>query len=125
MTEKGDVYKLEFEERAGYLFTRVSAETIKRDSAIAYLTEIAGKCKEVKAKRLMLVRNIPMMLPDADLFFTTNDFLKMIGETRVAYVNPHDAISEEMDFAILIGVNRGGDYSLFNSEKEAERWLLN
>lgn len=124
MTKLPKGYELNFVEHRDYLRAQVVAETIDRASAMEYLTAVAGECKRLDATRLMLVRQIPVMLPDADLFFTTTDFLKMIGDLRVAFVNPYSDIHEEMDFAILIGVNRGANYQLFSSESAAGAWLL-
>jgi hypothetical protein len=123
MTTPTKPFELTFEDRTSYLYARVNAETIDRPNALKYLKEVADRCNDTGCERLMLCRDIPVMLSDADLFFTTTDFLKMIGTTRVAFVNPHAEIAKEMDFAILIGSNRGGNYKLFNNEFEAETWL--
>lgn len=63
------------------------------------------------------------MLPDSDLFFVTNEFLAMIRPARVAFINPFSPIAGDMDFAVMIGTNRGADYALFNNIPAAERWL--
>ena len=124
MNDPTKPYELLFNERAGYLRAKVSAETIDRPTAIAYLTQVAERSRATAFTRVMLIRDIPVMLADSDLFFTTTDFLKMIGDTKVAFVNPYLTIELEMDFAILIGKNRGGDLQLFNNEISAEEWLL-
>jgi len=64
------------------------------------------------------------MLPDADLFDVTNFFRSLMDDQHVAFVNPHSEISEDMEFAIRIGTNRGGNYHLFNTIEQAEDWLL-
>ena len=124
MTQAPKPYTLTFEERSEYLFARVTADTIDRDTALDYLRKVAARRLQIHARRLMLLREIPVMLPDSDLFFTTQDFLGMIGTTRVAFVNPYAEIDEGMSFAMTIGVNRGADYRLFNSVERAEEWLL-
>lgn len=117
-------YTLTFEERPGYLYARVSAGTIDAETAIEYLFKVAEKCDEIKCDRLMLERDIPVMLPTGDLFFTTQKFLERIKDIRVAFVNPHAPIREDMKFAIMIGTNRGALYSLHDNTASAERWLL-
>ncbi|MBV9241295.1 MAG: hypothetical protein JO314_04730 [Acidobacteria bacterium] len=117
-------YELTFDERSGYLYACVTADAIDRETALDYLRKVADRITDSEYERLMLERDIPMMLPAAELFFTTQDFLKMVGPTRVAFVNKHIVIHEEMDFAILIGTNRGANYRLFNNEAEAEEWLV-
>jgi hypothetical protein len=117
-------YELLFDERSGYLYACVTADRIDRGSAVEYLKEIADRINRSDYDGLMLERDIPMMLSDADLFFTTQDFLNMTGLERVAFVNKHLPIKTQMEFAILIGTNRGANYRLFNVVDEAEKWLL-
>jgi hypothetical protein len=117
-------YALTFDDRPGYLFAHVQAAAISRESALKYLGEVARRREETGARRVLLVREIPVMLSDSDLFFTTRDFLDMIGSTRIAFVNPYSEIEEGMDFAMTIGLNRGANYRLFSSVEAAEEWLL-
>lgn len=124
MSDSATPYDLTFEVREHYLYVCVKAPSIDRESALAYLTEIAQRRASVKSRRLMIVRDIPVMLSDSDLFFTTRDFLEMIGTTKVAFVNPHASIEDGMNFAMTIGINRGANYHLFGNTDSAERWLL-
>ena len=117
-------YELTFEARPGYIYARVKADVIDRATALEYLTRVADRVSDSSFTRLMLERDIPQMLPDTDLFFTTQDFLRMIGSTRIAFVNPHSKIHDAMGFAMMIGTNRGANYQLFNDPSLAEEWLL-
>lgn len=116
-------YKLTFEQRPGYLYARVEAETIDRESALAYLREVADKCSEISCERLVLERDIPVMLSVADLLFTTDDFQKMMHDIRVAFINPHLPIDDDMGFAMTIANNRGAVFQLHRDVAEAEKWL--
>ena len=116
--------QLTFEERPGYLYANVAAETIDRERALVYLTAVAAKCSELGHRRLMLERDIAQMLPPADLFFTTNDFIAMMSGRVIAFVNTHPEIADDMDFAMTIATNRGAEFRLFSSESRAEEWLL-
>ncbi len=124
MDDTSAPYSLTFEQRGGYIYALVSASTIDRASALSYLRAVAEHCAAANCRRLMLERDIPVMLPDTDLFFTTQDFLSMIGTMRVAFVNPHLSIEKAMEFAIMIGTNRGANYELFDNTAAAETWLL-
>src|SRR4029077_6336709 len=115
-------YELTFEERDGYLYARIKADTMNREMALAYLGEIADKCAELNCRLLILERDVPVMLPSGDLFFTTQDFMNMMKGRRVAFVNPHSTIENHMDFAITIGTNRGADFALHNTVAAAEKW---
>lgn len=124
MAESAPPYELVFEERKDYLYARVSADSIDPATALQYLSEISRKCAVKGIHQIMLVRNIPKMLNDGDLYFTAIGFQQMIGTRRVAFVNPYRDIREDMKFAVVVGMNRGGQYNIFDTEVEAERWLL-
>ena len=117
-------YDLIFDERDDYLYACVTADDIDRETALDYLSKVADRISDSPYEFLMLERDIPVMLPAPDLFFITRDFLKMLGPMRAAFVNKHATNEAELEFAMLIGTNRGADYRLFKSVPEAEAWLL-
>lgn len=117
-------YVLSFEEHSGYLLAKVTSDRMTADLAKEYLGKIAAKISETGAKRLMMFRDVSMMLSDPDLFDVTNFFLDLMRGKRVAFVNPHMEIKEDMEFAVRIGTNRGGLYKLFNNIPDAKKWLL-
>jgi hypothetical protein len=117
-------YDLIFDERPNYLYACVRADDIDRDTALDYLQKVAGRASGSDYDRMMLERDIPVMLSSTDVFFTMQDFLKMVGTMRVAFVNKHATIESEMEFLVLIGTNRGAKYRLFRDVGDAEKWLL-
>jgi hypothetical protein len=124
MSETAKPYELTFEERDGYLYARVKCATMTREIALDYLGVIAGECSRLKYKLMVIERDVPVMLPDSDLFFTTNDFTRMMRGIRVAFVNPHGELDDHMDFAMMIGTNRGARFTHHKTIESAERWLL-
>ncbi len=125
MSDPIQEYELTFDERPEYLHARIRSATMDQPTAREYLSKVANKVHQVKASKLMLERDVPVMLKDVDLFHTTQFFLNLIGGgIRVAFVNPYIQILEDMDFAITIGTNRGANYRLFDGVIEAEAWLL-
>lgn len=117
-------FEIEFEERPGYLYAHVRSETIDPDSATSYLSMVAERCAESKCRRLMMVRDIPVILPDIDLFFAAQGFLEKLRGRKVAIVNPHPSIDDEVKFAVMISTNRGGNFSFHQCPEDAEKWLL-
>ncbi|MEP6946125.1 MAG: hypothetical protein ABJA02_09425 [Acidobacteriota bacterium] len=116
-------FHLSFEERPGYLYAHVAAEKITPGDALEYWREIGQKCSATHSDRLLLVRDVPYMMKDVDLRTTTSGYLKMVKSTKVAVVNPHRSIREDMKFALMIAMNGGGNFNIFDTEEEAERWL--
>lgn len=117
-------YELTFDARPHYLYVHIKAETTTREIALAYLREIVEECVRLKYRRLLVERDVPVMMSDPDIFFTTNDFLDMIKNVRVAFVNPYVTQENAMKFAMLVGTNRGAKFKAHKSVEEAEPWLL-
>lgn len=123
MNPHARIYDLTFEERPGYLIARIASQTVYAEMAREYLKEIADKAIAKKYDRIIIERKIPVMLSDVDLYETTKYFLELINSRRVAFVNPYAQIKKDMEFAILIGKNRGANYRLFDNVPAAARWL--
>jgi hypothetical protein len=117
-------YELRFEQRPGYLYANIKADQMTREIALGYLREIANECARLRCTRLLIERDVPVMMPAGDLFFTATEFLEMIKGVRVAFVNPYAGIEKEMGFAVTISTNRGADYYLFDNLADADKWLL-
>jgi len=124
MNDSGKQYELIFEERSGYLYANVKADSITQEIAMAYLNEVMGRCRNLKFARLLIERDIPEMLPDGTLFFVASEFQQMNAGVRVAFVNKHVENDDALEFAVRVGMNRGADYGVFDNESDAERWLL-
>jgi len=77
-------YELKFEKRDNYLYALVRAKDIDRDTAVDYLGRIADRCEDLECSKVLIERDIPVMLSDSDLYFTTNDFLRMLDGVKVA-----------------------------------------
>jgi hypothetical protein len=117
-------FELTFEERPGYLYARVVADAIDRQAAAEYLLDVAAKCEELSCSRLVLDRDIPTILNASDLFFTTKEFLPMMVGISVAFLNRHETIENEMEFAVMVARNRGADFKVVRDLAAAEEWLL-
>ena len=117
-------YELTFESRPDYLYARVSAATIDEETAMSYLREVAAKCRELGCNRLLVERDIPVMLPPGSLYFTTKGFRELMEGIKVAFVNPHADIDKGITFGVLIATNMGAQFKLQPNIDAAEKWLL-
>lgn len=123
MGDPTSAYELIFDPRSGYLYARISAPAIDEESAATYLREVAAKCRELGYDRLLLERDIPVMLPAGSLYFTTKAFRELMEGIKVAFVNPHGEIDRKMTFAILMAKNIGAQFALLPNIEAAEKWL--
>src|SRR5688572_4579771 len=73
MFDQPGPYNLIFDKRSGYLYAKISAGTIDSRTSTAYITEIAYICKDLGYDRLMIERDIPVMLPVGSLYFAAKE----------------------------------------------------
>ena len=117
-------YELTFTERQNYLYALVRAETMTLAMAMEYLRAVVDKCIQIAPTRLLLERDVPVLLPDLDAFFTTRYFLEQMKGKRIAIVNTHLASSTHPHRKLLTDTRAGGHSRLFDNFVEAEKWLL-
>ena len=124
MSAPNTAYKLTFEERPGYLYVSVKADTINEEMAHAYLGEIAAKCRELETERLMVYRDIPAVLDTTAMYFAASHVRSVLRGIKTAFVNPYESNEKMLQFATTVGFNFGEDHELFNDTAKAESWLL-
>lgn len=116
-------YKLTFEERPGYLYAHIKADTMTTDMSAAYLGEIADKCSELGLTNVVIYRDVPYILDPASLFFSMQDEIKLLKGLKIALLNAFPANDEALNFAVLVSNNRGANFSLHKTIADAEKWL--
>src|SRR5436189_6478425 len=124
MAKKFGPVELTFETRDDYLYARAKGETTALELEQQCHNELAGKCHEVKAGRLMLVRDIPVALQSFDIFEMAKSIVDDLSGIRFACVNPYPANADPLHFGTIVALNRGVVYKVFDNEADAEEWLL-
>lgn len=124
MNEFPDPYQLVFEVRDGYLYAGLKAETISQEIISGYVADVIAKAHETGKSKVLLYRDIPAVMSTHQVFGTVNDSLDAFRGIKLALVNPHAAIDEDIKFGLTVGQNRGGNYKSFNNVEDAEAWLL-
>src|SRR4051794_8786462 len=117
-------YRLRFEKREQYLFAHVLAAEINVEIARGYLREVADQCNSLGATRCMVLRDIPEVFSDSGQFNIVHEAMEIFGGIKICWVNPFAVNQSSLDFATLVGTNRGGMFAMFSTEIEAEEWLL-
>ena len=117
-------YHLTLENRHSYVFAHVKADTVDEGIAVGFLTETIAFCRNLDIDRLLLLREIPVMISDLSIYFASDKFLQMIWGIKIAIVNPFPELSEQLEFFHLVTTNRGADHYTFTNVPDAEAWLL-
>lgn len=124
MSTPPEPYELTFETRPGYLYANLRGDAISVALIRAYVAEIVAESNATGLNRIMLYRDIPAILSEAETFFTVRESLEALRGKKLALVNPHADIDKEVKFGMTVGHNRGGNYADFEDIAAAEKWLL-
>jgi len=116
--------RLVFELREKYLYAKVSSSVLDSDIGRNYLKAIADEIDRTEATGVMLVRDIAIEPSVGGTFHAMVGFLSRASHVRVAWVNPFPQLTEILEFAITIAINRGARFELFDEEAAAEEWLM-
>ncbi|MFT3745207.1 MAG: hypothetical protein QM785_13050 [Pyrinomonadaceae bacterium] len=117
------MYILEFEDRAEYLFATVRADSIDVAGTDAYLTEVAQRANSSEARKLLIYRDIGNAIDAGSMYYVVEKFERAVRGIKVAFVNPHLKAESNLQFAMTVAANRGGNNKLFNNMADAEIWL--
>ncbi|MFT3745213.1 MAG: hypothetical protein QM785_13080 [Pyrinomonadaceae bacterium] len=117
-------YELTLERRPEYVYACVKAASISLAIIVSFLSEAVEFCNEQGLERILLVRDIPAMLSDTDIYFAGIEFSKTVGTIKLALVNPFSNYAAPLDFVETVTSNRGAQMKVFSDAAEAAAWLL-
>lgn len=124
LRDTGKPYELTFEERPGYLYAHVKADTMTEEMSAAYLGEVAEKCAGSKLTRVLIYREVPFVIDSTSIFFSMQNEIELLKGLKLAVVTPFPFTEEALNFAILVSNNRGANFELHKTIEAAEEWLL-
>lgn len=116
--------RLEFEDRADYLYAAVSGPRDSQDISRAYWARIAEECQRRRTRKLMVVESLGDFEGDRDLPSTV-DFLFELGldKLQVAFVVGRIELLSHMEHGEILALERGARGRVFGNASVAERWL--
>ena len=117
-------YELTFEKRPGYLYACIKAPTLDRNLSLEYFAEIALKCADLRVKRLLIERDIPFILDEANINDIFMQYVRMSQGMTIAFVNRHDSVANPLEKVVDLVNARGASLSVFSNVEHAEEWLL-
>jgi hypothetical protein len=118
-------YKLEFEERAEYLYAYISGESDSLDISRRYWREIADECRRIKCGKVLIVEDLKEVVSTMDAFQISSEIPNMgFFGVRIAFVDRYIEHSSINEFGEIVATNRGLHGKVFNNLDQAEKWLL-
>jgi hypothetical protein len=118
-------YNLILEERPGYLFAEVQAESISVEILVDYTNEILQRLREINCRRLLLLTKAPVLLPIDNYVIPSGVVRNAIPHgLKIAVVDEtssHSALQKQIaDQGRALGL----DLEAFRRIDAAERWLM-
>jgi hypothetical protein len=122
--EKGKPYELTFEERPGYLYAHIKADTMTEQMSAAYLAEVVDKCDGLGLTKVLIYREVPYIIESpVSIYYSMQDEVQLLKGLTLAVVTPFPETEEALEFAILVSNNRGANFKLLPTIEAAEKWL--
>jgi len=119
---EGKDYKLEMEERDGYLYAVASGEKLTAQISAAYWNEIAGRCFDTGCDKILIEKAFSQPVGPGEMLLMADHLGKLLPGRHIAFVDRfrHDGINE---LGKKLARNRDVMMQIFGSIAEAEKWL--
>jgi len=118
-------FELAFEERANYLYARITSKAITLERSQAYLGEIMDRCRELGISRLIIERHIPQTLSNVEAYRLVTVMTSNIpAGLRLAMVDGNGNNRKRLEFGTRAARSQQLDTEVFGTVEEAEKWLF-
>lgn len=118
-------YELTFEDRGAYTYACVQAEVINLTIAVQYINEMISHLRQVGAKKLLFVRETPMMMSSREYSIIGSFIINVLPrDVRVALVDRSPSHRIVVEFINAEAKEKSRDLRAFEIFEEAEAWLL-
>lgn len=118
-------YELTVEDRLKYLHCRIRARYVDVEMATRYINEMMAEVRRGGHDRVLFVREIQGVMTATHLAIITSVIANMLPpEVRFAVVDASDAFETIRKCIDREAEQKRRQMSIFQSEREAESWLL-
>ena len=125
MSVPGKPYSLSFDEKPKYLYAHIKSDGFTVEVAVDYLREVINECRELQYTRIMIERDVAIMLPAAKNTFVAEQLATMDVEgLRIAVVDPRPENRELNRFSAAASRGLGIKVRAYSNIPDARRWLL-
>lgn len=119
-------YKINFEDRADYLYVRIEGEYDTTAISNEYWREIEAECSVRKPKRLFVEEDLRQQVESvADIYEVASEVShRALTGIRIAFFDTQPDHYEKNIFAELVARNMGLNVRIFANREDALEWLL-
>ena len=115
-------YRIEMEDREGYLWVVVGGDKLDASVAAAYWNEIAEHCFETGQDKIMIEKDFPESVDPAEMLQMADHLGKVLPNRHIAFIDRfgHASINE---LGKRLARNRDVVMQIFDDPDDAEKWL--
>lgn len=118
-------YSLTYDEKPNYLYARVQCDTLTMEIAVDYLREVIMECRELQYTRLLIERDVPMLLTRAQNMSVAEQLAAMdVKGLKIAVVDSHSENGKLNKLAAAANRGFGIMARAYGSVPDARRWLI-
>jgi hypothetical protein len=120
-----DDYRIDFEDRSTYLFAHIVGKRGTLSIARRYWLDIIEVLMKMEFRKILVVEDIPEAIEISEVHQLVTELAQLpIRDIQLAFVDlfaQHKSLNE---FGVLVAENRGLSLRQFDSEAQAETWLI-
>ena len=121
----GKPYSLTYDEKPKYLYAHVKSDTFTEEIALDYLREVIAECHELQYERILIERDIPIILSPAKIQLVAEQIATMNTKgLKIALVDPRPENRELNRFAAAASRGLGTKVRAYSTVPDARRWLV-
>jgi hypothetical protein len=117
-------YELSFETRPDYLYAGLKCESMSLDLAKLYIQEVADKCRDIGAKRVIIDRHCPNALSNSMSYLAISDLSELAPPGfSLGIVDGDESNRNHLNFGLRSLERDDVAVQIFATVEEAELWL--
>lgn len=118
-------YSLTYDEKSNYLYAHVKCDEFTIEVAVDYLREVIAECRELQYTRIMIDRDIPVILSTAKIQFVAEQLATVNTKgLKIALVDPRPENRELNRFAAAASRGLGTKVRAYSTIPDGRRWLI-
>jgi hypothetical protein len=122
-----DDYRIDFEDRSSYLFAHIIGERGTLSIARRYWLDIIEVVMRSEFRKILVVEEIPEAIEISEVHQLVTELAQLplpVRDLQLAFVDLFDQHKSLNNFGVLVAENRGLSLRQFDSEAQAETWLI-
>ena len=116
-------YRIEIEDRGGYLYVLVGGDKLTADIAASYWREIAEVCFDLKKNKILIEKDFAESVSPLEMIHMGTYLGQILANKKIAFFDRYG--NEDInELGKKIARNRNVKLQTFQNIKDAEKWIM-